>query len=57
MRLPGDYTRTEPAGVRHRPGVPAMQFALSSFEDTLRFENALVERMTDWMAGGGPERA
>lgn len=52
MLLPDDYTETKPSAIGYKPGVHVMQFALTSFEKTLRLVNTLVERMIDLMADG-----
>lgn len=54
MLLPDDHEETKPSQIGYRPGVPAMEFAMASFEKTLRFVNGLVERMIDLMAADDP---
>ncbi len=54
MLLPDDPKEKRPSEMRYNPGVPAMGFALDSLQKTIRFVNALVERMIDLMAPSDP---
>lgn len=52
MLLPDNPEETSPSKLRYQPGVPAMKFALDTFQKTVRFANTLVERMIDLIAPG-----
>lgn len=53
MLLPDNPEEDRPSKINYEPGINAMGFLLESLKETIKFINALVEKMIDLMAKDG----